>query len=358
MCDNRARVPASQILREGIVLPFTKTCCNQSCKEGVLITLSVTCLISWNEQKQKMATPNYSRTEWASLSIQERIRVMNQATGDEESLQQEKSQEDEEEQERLELPKRSSVVDIWRKREVTSPVTEKPKKQPYEAVSVPWPDSDEEDSKPKMAELPPRTPQKAQLTWRSLFKGRPAEEEKEADLTILPAKSNDDADVASVTSHSKSVVDVWTKRELVIPDSPVAVEKTPSLDAETTPKRSSVVDIWSKRTVLTNSRPSPHPPKDAFPSPMTPTLNREEEEPDMAVVREKPSQGEKLSPWRNLFKGRLGAPSKVESKDEEADMIILPARSDDCDGDVDSASRSKSILDVWTKRHQQLKILP
>ena len=87
-----------------------------------------------------MTTPNYSKSEWASLSIQERIRAMNKVAGDDESIQNSIPEEEHEEQKK-ELPKRSSVVDIWRKREGPGG-TNKEKKSP---VSVPWPDEEEEE---------------------------------------------------------------------------------------------------------------------------------------------------------------------------------------------------------------------
>ena len=276
-----------------------------------------------------MATPNYSKSEWASLSIQERIRAMNKVAGDDESLQQSipSVESENEEHERPELPRRSSVIDMWRKREATSPTHQaaKPKKEKpprSSPVSVPWPD--EEDKKPQQLHPPRIQPQKEAPSWKAQIKSssRSVVEEKEADLTILPSTSEDHNEEVTAASHSKSVMDLWTRRTLTIPDSPVTVATEPDEpQVVETPKRSSVLDIWTKRTSgETPKRSFGATPKRAAPK-----------------VQVQPSSEKKLAP-------------RCEEEEKEADLTILPSKSEDHDEDVAAASHSKSVTDLWTKR--------
>lgn len=231
-----------------------------------------------------MTIPSYSRSEWTSLSIQERIRAMNQITtetNDEPSTMENVPQPSSLEETREEESPRTkrSVVDIWRKRDpsvkkldtyvASSTPTLGARTNNESPVSVPWPDEEEQQVHKPLAAPPPvkvptpqiyssHTPPKPpKPSWKSQLKSRSKQQDTEPDLTIIPAKSKDDDDndeVAAVTVKIKTVVDIWTKQSLSIADSPLTVEGGDDRafvlpDEEImTPKRSSVVDIWTKRT--------------------------------------------------------------------------------------------------------------
>lgn len=107
-------------------------------------------------------------------------------------------------------------------------------------------------------------------SWVDPFKAKsvvapPKVKGKGVHLTILPAKSSEeDAQVAAAASHSKCVMDAWTKKALVLSDSPVTVdeEESPAADGDIPIKRSSVKDIWSQRTTISAQTSKTTPKKD------------------------------------------------------------------------------------------------
>jgi hypothetical protein len=284
---------------------------------------------------------------------------MNKVAGDDESIQNSIPEEELEEQQK-ELPKRSSVVDIWRKREGPGGSNKKEKISP---VSVPWPDEEEEKEEsaatsstptPPIHVQPKRTPPnlqhqqfKSTPSWKSQLKIKAPKpvEEKEADLTILPSTSTDhDEEVVTAASHSKSVMDVWTKRALTIADSPVKVEED-DVSVVSTPARSSVVDIWTKRTTSgdvatkrsTFEKAAAAPPLTSEAKKESPLMAwnkrettsvvvaKDEEEIDLVVVQDDEKQQESESPkassaanrYKQLAQLRHVPPKPVESRQDD-----------------------------------------
>jgi hypothetical protein len=320
-----------------------------------------------------MATRNYSKSEWASLSIQERIRAMNKVTGDDESLQQSvPSSEDveQEQEEKEELPKRSSVVDIWRKREGPggSSASKPKRKEPVRAsspVSVPWPD--EEDTPPPQQHQPQEAspfqqqqsklstklqqqPKAATPSWRNQLKSTSArnavvekKKEDEPDLTILPSTSSDCNDQVGTASHSKSVMDLYTKQTLTIPDSPMTVVDDEDSLSVATPKRSSVVDIWTKRTAsdVGASSSTPNKPVSDKRSSYGSTAPATATSPPKAQASEK-----KESPLKAWNRRKSTPKATTAEEEEEKDLVVVQDEQEETPKESSVVNRYKQLAQL------------
>jgi len=273
----------------------------------------------------------YSRSEWTSLSIQDRIKAMNQiqdnATTPAKSVDE---PELEEEEEAAAAPissrspaKRSSVVDIWTKRSKGPAADE----------------SEEDNDSDFVAEIvAPPVP-----SWKKTGNNK--------------ALSSPSAAAATPTKRS-SVADLWAERSNSAKKEEPA-EKSGAVSEA--PKRTSVADLWAQRAKNNDD-------VDAAPATTTAPMRKDEPQEADLVIEPTASSDAGVSdtiqatPTQsavNLWKKRQESVEEDAASDnnfgggEAAAALDWPSGDEESDRESfhqDTIPKRSSVIDSWTKR--------
>eukprot|EP00521_Asterionellopsis_glacialis_P008114 CAMPEP_0195287546 /NCGR_PEP_ID=MMETSP0707-20130614/4558_1 /TAXON_ID=33640 /ORGANISM="Asterionellopsis glacialis, Strain CCMP134" /LENGTH=1384 /DNA_ID=CAMNT_0040347309 /DNA_START=177 /DNA_END=4331 /DNA_ORIENTATION=+ len=283
----------------------------------------------------------YSRSEWTSLSIQDRIKAMNQIQDTTTTEVEDEPELDEEEQEPA-VPssrspsKRRSVLDIWAKRSNTTP-------------AAPDESEDDNDSDFVAGIAAPPVP-----AWKKTGKAK---------NTALPSPAV--AASPSTPMKRSSVADLWAERangasggikKETEEESDVVEEVVGSSVSSASPKRNSVADLWAQRAGANTGTPTIS----------VPLKNEEPKKVDLVI---EPSTSSDAGVSDTIQVTPMNA-SNLWKKEQEAVEEYASDENDNVDGEVaasidwptgdeesdreslhqDTIPRRSNVIDAWAKR--------